>query len=172
MSIKIQCPQCREKYSAGEEYIGRRFKCRCGALIEVPDLSAFLRKTDRATAPVEKSPPPQATSPKNADAFPPQEKQSGEPEKNPSSTSGKPEYCGITAYGILAILFGTTGTLAVIAAGTFAASAFWQPLFGNAESDCRASGIALGIFVVAFLLAAVFRLADLVIRRSGTRYFF
>lgn len=172
MSIKIQCPQCSEKYNAGEEYIGKRFKCRCGALVEVPELGAFFRKPDPANAPAEKSsplpqPPPTASAP-----LPNREKQSEAPEKNLNPAPQKPESAGITAYGILAILFGTTGTLAILAAGTFAVSAFWKPLLGNAENDCRALGAALGIFVLAFLLAAVFRLADLAVRRSGTRCFF
>lgn len=164
MSIKIQCPQCREKYSAGEEYIGKRFKCRCGALVEVPDLNAFFRKTpeDNSGETEIKPPPKQENSP---DA-----RQEKTPDAPPENTP--PARSGITAYGILAILFGTTGTLAILAAGTFAVSAFRKPFFGSAENDFYALAAAFGLFVVAFLLAAVFRLADLVIRRSGMRYFF
>ncbi len=172
MSIRIQCPQCLEKYSAGEEYIGKRFECRCGALIEVPELSTLF-------------PAPEARKPRKPTqkAAPPKEEaaRSPPPEANPAPKAPLPpqpqvedvtETPGPTAYGLLAVLFGTTGLLAFLATGVFAFSAVWHPLTGTPESDCLALLSAFATFTLAFLLAALFRLTDLAVRRSGTRCFF
>ncbi len=171
MSIRIQCPQCLEKYSAGEEYIGKRFECRCGALIEVPELSSLFpaaeaqapgKPAGKAAAPKEsasKIPPPETNTPK---AEPPPQAQSGHAAETP----------GTTIYGLLAVLFATTGLLSFLATGVFAFSAVGHPLLGTTENDCLALLVAFAAFTLAFLLAALFRLTDLAVRRSGIRCFF
>ena len=176
MSIRIQCPQCLEKYSAGEEYIGKRFECRCGALIEVPELSALFpaAEAQKPSKPTEKSaPPPKEAAAKKTppapEAHSSPKTSTPPPEIQPECTTETP---GPTIYGFLAVLFGTTGLLALFATVLFAFSAVWHPLLGTTENDGRALLVAFATFALSFLLAALFRLTDLAVRRSGIRCFF
>lgn len=36
MAIGFQCPQCRKSYSVKDEYAGKKAKCSCGAVLDVP----------------------------------------------------------------------------------------------------------------------------------------
>lgn len=171
MSIRIQCPQCLEKYSAGEEYIGKRFECRCGALIEVPELSTLFpaAEAQKPRKPAEKSAPPPKDE--TAKSPPPEANPAPKAPPPPQAQSDRTTETGTTAYGLLAVLFGTTGLLSFLATGVFAFSAVWHPLLGTTENDCLALLAAFATFTLAFLLAALFRLTDLAVRRSGMRCF-
>lgn len=176
MSIRIQCPQCLEKYSAGEEYIGKRFECRCGALIEVPELSTLFPAAEppKPRKPAEKSaPPPKEDA---AKATPPAPEANSIPKAEPPPTELRTDHAtqtpGTTIYGFLAVLFGTTGLLSFLVTLLFAFTTVWHPLLGTTENDGRALLVAFATFALSFLLAALFRLTDLAVRRSGIRCFF
>lgn len=78
----------------------------------------------------------------------------------------------LNAYGLLALVFGTLGTAALVAAGALSATAFTTPVSGAAKGDLCAAAFAFGAFATAFALAALFRIADAALRRSGLRCFF
>lgn len=147
MSIKVQCPQCREKYNAGNEYLGRRFRCRCGAVIAVPDLDEILNAPDafgeipnRATSVDTELPFPKAPRP--------------------------------TLYGLFALTSGTTGTLAGLGFLIVSVAAYTSPIFNTPREDAYAAAGSFAVSLLAFFAAAVFRIADLTVRRSGSVYFF
>lgn len=150
MSVKIQCPQCREKYDAGNEYIGRRFRCKCNAIIAVPDLDEILGAPDS-----------------DGKAQP-----EGAPQAGETLSQASPVSVQVTFYGCMALLFGTSGTLAASASLIVAVFACVSPIFGTAEENAYVATGTFGFALIAFLAAAVFRIADLAIRRSGTHYFF
>lgn len=43
MGIKFECPKCRKHFSLKSEYAGKEARCKCGAVIYVPDDSSKIR---------------------------------------------------------------------------------------------------------------------------------
>lgn len=175
MSVKIQCPACLEKYVAGEEYIGQRFRCRCDAVVEVPKLSVFAKRSRVQANPPRTSPEISAQKPtRKSSTSRPTPPSSGKTSANRDSDHDKTpsEKRSLTVYGLLAIFFGTSGILAALACFAFLGSMFFSPILKTRQNDLEALGIAACVFIVAFTLAAFFRLADLALRRSNTRLFF
>lgn len=149
MSIKIQCPQCREKYNAGNEYLGRHFRCKCDAIIGVPDWDEILgapAAENTASAPATFS-----------------EEMPGE------QTCVRTR---MTLYGYIALICGTSGILSAAAGLVFAVAACISPILPSPQENAYVSAGGLIIFLIAFLFAAVFRLADTTLRRNGLKYFF
>lgn len=147
MSVKVECPQCREKYNAGNEYIGRRFRCKCNAVIAVPDLDEILAAPDTSG---------------NA------------PKQGPSTENSPPfrENARFTLYAFLALTCGTTGALAVLGFFIISVCACTSPIFNSSQENACVAAVSFAIALLSFLCAAVFRTADLALRRSPTRYFF
>lgn len=166
MSIKIQCPLCRRKYCADDLYIGERFHCLCGAIVEVPGKNAF---TQQRKKPSDKPRPVSQIAEKTPSGKSPK---TSPKTKAADSDAARPEKRALTIYGLLAIFFGTSGCLAALACFALLGSAFFSPVFGSRQNDLEALGIAACVFIAAFTLAAFFRLADLALRRSDTRFFF
>ncbi|MGN0835717.1 MAG: hypothetical protein ACI4QA_07860 [Candidatus Spyradosoma sp.] len=148
MSVKIICPRCGERYDAAPEYVGRQFLCKCGAVVAVPVPEEVFGES------VPAEPPKDGAAP------------AGVPE------TGAPRRARLNAYGVLALVFGTTGSAALVASAGLVATAFAAPLSGVRAGDLFAAACAFGAFVAAFALAALFRLADVALRRSGAGYFF
>lgn len=146
MSVKIICPRCGEKYDAAPEYVGRQFLCRCGAVVAVPVPEEVFGESVPAAEPGVPAEPESAPRPKTRSR--------------------------LNAYGLLALVFGTLGTAALVAAGALSATAFTAPVSGAAKGDLCAAAFAFGAFATAFALAALFRIADAALRRSGLRCFF
>lgn len=149
MSIKIQCPQCHEKYNAGNEYIGRRFRCRCNAIIAVPDLDEILSAPGADGNAVEQQNPAEAKS-------------------QPIETSTQQSVpARPSIYGFLALFSGTSGVLTALNATVFAVAACTSPILPSPQENVAVVvGSLLGA-LLAFFAAAVFRLADLAARRNG-----
>lgn len=147
MSVKIICPRCGEKYDAAPEYVGRQFQCRCGAVVAVPVPEEVF-----------------------GEAAPAAER--GVPEPTAVPATRPAERSRLNAYGLLALVFGTLGSAALVAAGVLSATAFAAPVSGSAKGDLLVAACAVGAFAAAFALAAFFRIADVALRRSGLRYFF
>ncbi len=147
MSVKIICPRCGEKYDAAPEYVGRQFQCRCGAVVAVPVPEEVF-----------------------GEAAPAAERGVPEPAAVPATRPA--ERSRLNAYGMLALVFGTLGSASLVAAAALSAMAFTAPVSGGSKGDLFVAACAFGAFVAAFALAALFRVADVALRRSGLRYFF
>lgn len=147
MSIRIQCPQCREKYNAGNEYLGRHFRCKCDAIIGVPDLDEILD----VPAGAENASPAEAAIPAGTETH---------------------ARTRTTFYGYMALILGTSGILAAATGLIFSVAMPLSPILQNPQENACVVAGSFAASLLAGFAAAVFRMADIAVRRSGLGYFF
>lgn len=172
----VKCPKCGEEYNCDETYYGKKFACRCGEFVYVPNL-----KSSPQPKPIPKPVPPKKASP--APVLPVRRSSVVVEKIFSASTASqlgmllrearKSSAAEKTIYGLLAQIVSAVCVLCEILAGISA----WK--FAE-KFPIDAGGPILG-FVIVFIptmfliffffsaIAAVLRIADCVCRSSGVR---